>query len=231
MKSRHLLGLFLILSTALPQVFANTVTLGANNAQYRQGSGGEFNWIPNGGNPDNLGASYAAVALLGNGFESFCIQVQEHISFGGTYEYGISTAAKGPSGIDEVSLGTAWLYSQFATGSLANYDYTPGAGRAQSAGELQAAIWYLEGEIGNPGPNIFLSAALTQFNNEAGAKADALGAFGVYALNLGQAGVDGARNTWANQDQLIYRAVPDTGMTLSLLCFGLAGLFLYKRRA
>jgi hypothetical protein len=227
MKLKTLLGLSAFCAATITQTYGNTVTLGANNSNYRVGSGGEFNWIPNGGNPDGFGAGYAPSTLLGSGFESFCIQVGEHIGFGGTYEYAISSHALGPTGTDEISKGTAWLYSQFATGTLAGYNYTPGAGRATSAGALQNAIWYLEGEIANPGANIFLTAAYGAFINEAGAKLDASGAYGVYALNLGPVGT---KSDWSNQDQLIYRGVPDGGMTVVLLGLGLLGLAIARRR-
>jgi len=228
MKLKTALIVLALSSIAFTQSFANTITLGANNGSYRVGVGGEFNWIPNGGNPDNLGAGYSASALLGSGFESFCIQYGEHISFGGTYEYAIGTAAKGPTGTDEVSVGTAWLYSQFATGTLAGYNYTPGAGRAASAGDLQNAIWYLEGEISSIGSNAFITAATTHFGGLANAEQDALGSYGVYALNLGPVGT---KSDWCNQDQLIYCPVSEGGVTLAMLGFGLLGLALAKRRA
>jgi hypothetical protein len=227
MKLRTLLCLSALCAAAVTKIYGNTITLGANNANYRVGSGGEFNWIANGGNPDNLGAGYSSKALLGSGFESFCIQIGEHIGFGGTYEYAINTHAMGPTGSKEVSKGTAWLYSQFATGTLAGYNYTPGAGRAASAGLLQNAIWYLEGQISNPGSNIFLTEAYSALGSVAGANQNALGSYGVYALNLGPVGT---KTDWSNQDQLIYRGVPDGGMTAVLLGLGLVGLALARRR-
>jgi hypothetical protein len=42
---------------------------------------------------------------------------------------------------------TAYLYTQFATGTLTDYDYyNTGVGRNVSAGQLQKAIWFLEEE-------------------------------------------------------------------------------------
>jgi hypothetical protein len=43
---------------------------------------------------------------------------------------------------------TAYLYTKFATGTLAGYNYTAGSGRAASAADLQNAIWYIEQEGG-----------------------------------------------------------------------------------
>lgn len=233
MNIRSLFCSLALSALALTQASANTVTLGASNSNYRVGNGGEFNWIPNGGNPGGLGAGYAASALLGSGFESFCIQYGEYISFGSTYEYAISDRAKGPTGEDKISVGTAWLYSQFATGTLTGYNYTPGASRAATAGELQKAIWFLEGEIGTISEtNVFYEAATEMFSSD-GATADANGSYGVFALNLGPVGTSqtAPQEAWSNQDQLVYRGVPDGGMTLALLGLGLLGLALAKRRS
>jgi len=57
---------------------------------------------------------------------------------------------------DDLNPETAYLYSHFARGSLGGYHYaltgtdpTSGLTRAQSAGQLQHAIWFAEGEIGS----------------------------------------------------------------------------------
>ena len=47
---------------------------------------------------------------------------------------------------DDLDARTAYLYYQFAKGTLSNYNYTQGSGRSTSAGPLQAAILYIEGE-------------------------------------------------------------------------------------
>jgi len=236
MKNSKIFALFAVLAALATSAIGNTVTLGANNGNYRVGSGGEFNWIPQAGDPDSLLASYSPLAVLGSGFESFCIQVDEHINFGGTYQYAISTSAKGPTGADEISQGTAWLYSQFATGTLSGYNYTPGAARAASAGDLQNAIWYLEGEIllsaVQVGGNQFLSGsngAITHFGDLATTQQNALGLYGVYALNLGPVG---AQSDWSNQDQLVYRVsrVPDASATLVLVSLSFIGLAFARRR-
>jgi hypothetical protein len=46
-------------------------------------------------------------------------------------------------------------------------------------------------------------------------------------LNLGPVGT---KSDWSNQDQLIYRGVPDGGMTVVLLGLGLLGLAIARRR-
>ncbi len=51
---------------------------------------------------------------------------------------------------DDLDARTAYLYHQFAKGTLSGYNYTPGPGqRSASAGALQNAIWWIEGELGS----------------------------------------------------------------------------------
>jgi hypothetical protein len=96
-------------------------------------------------------------------------------------------------------MGTAWLYSQFRAGTLAGYS----SGLTATAGQLQNAIWWLEGEItadqsANPFITQIPNAAWRAYNSGT----DANGAFGVVALNL----------TYPNggraQDQLALVPVP-----------------------
>jgi hypothetical protein len=50
---------------------------------------------------------------------------------------------------DDLDARTAYLYYQFAKGTLSNYIYIAGSGRSASAGALQDAIWWIEGEGGS----------------------------------------------------------------------------------
>ncbi len=205
---------------------------------YYVGSGGEFNISP------VLIGGYAASALAVNrygnvGFESFCIEFNEHVSIPGTYQAVVNPAGAIAGGVsggnpDPISLGTAWLYYRFATGSLGGYNYTPGVGREISAGMLQNALWYLEGEISlasaggvGLGGNDFLNAVVTQFGSLGSAAADNNGTYLVSALNLYS--FNSATGQWENaQDQLIL--VPDGGSVLLLLGFGLSAIGLYARK-
>ncbi len=128
------------------------------------GYGGEFTSVLSGNSAletdilDNYSAS--AKAKLSNGttgFETFCIEVNETFNPGTTYNASISSTVS-PGGPDTyITLGTAYLYSQFAKGDLSgtvgslavSYNYTSltSSGRELSADELQDAIWYLQGEI------------------------------------------------------------------------------------
>ena len=198
---------------------------------YYMADGGEFTLV---GTPyaDNYAA--AATVAIGNdvGFQTFCLERNEYVSVPGTYYYdGLDSAAVqggvGGGNPDPISWGTAWLYSQFAQGSLAGYDYTPGSGRSGSAGMLQTAIWYLEQEItlANPGGNSFLAAVITQFGSlvDAGSAA-AAGAYGVHVINpVDQYGA-------YSQSQLVYTRVADGGVTLIMLGAGIAVCAALRRK-
>lgn len=111
---------------------------------------GEFQLKPNG----ELGALLGS----GNAFQSFCVEAYEPITVGGTYDAVVNDEAiagdgllpgelPGPDGGDLLSPETAYLYTEFRNGTLAGYEFTPGAARAASAWWLQQAIWHLEGEV------------------------------------------------------------------------------------
>lgn len=125
---------------------ANPITVTINNS-YGNGNGGEFLLTPN---------DFPLAPLNidgGPAFESFCVEKNENISFGGTYYAVIATGAShgGVSGGDPDALdgSTAYLYSAFIKGALPGYVYNVGDGgiaRAASADALQDVIWVLEGE-------------------------------------------------------------------------------------
>jgi hypothetical protein len=227
-----------------------SVTLIDNTAQYSYGNGGEFRAV---GNADlDAVVNWGAYSALTKGtvtgptagdwgyntsmngkafFQTFCIEDNEQFTPGVSYNVGISQNAmygdQPPTG-DPISIGTAWLYRQFAAGSLAGYNYNYGAGRqsAASAGALQQAIWWLEGEGGTK--NAFVIAAETALGlNDTTIKSSANGAYGVYAMNLGTAG-------WV-QDQLVIVVPEPTTVVagaLLLLPFGASTLrILRKNRA
>ena len=186
----------------VPEIKADTLTV--YQGAYSSGIGGEFNIVS---------------ATLGN-FPTFCIEFNEHFTPGNTYDYAVSSNAiwggVGPAG-DPLSVGTAWLYSQFRAGTLLGYDYSGNPGRIASAGALQNTIWWLEGEAGDPGAgNTFRNAVIAQFGGAANAKADAAPyAYGVYVLNLYAQGYPGIE-AYRKQDML---AVPEPGI---LILLGLA---------
>ncbi len=199
------------------------------NTGYFTGSGGEFTLGPV---PAAWYSSYSPEALYnlgsGIGIQTFCLERDENvasnpnqavinqngIAFGG----GVNTNSGDP-----ISKGTAWLYSLFSGGALDDlgYDYTPGAGRAATAGALQDMIWALEDEQSIDLGNMFYGDLIAKFGSVAAAKADNAGEFPARVLNITK---DGA----PAQDMLI--RVPDAGGTLTLLGLGLAGVAVARRR-
>jgi hypothetical protein len=156
-----LLGCLLTASSALA---SPTVTV-TRTSGYYSGSGGEFTLTPNADLTSLLGHSGA--------FESFCLERTEYVNMGSTYAAQLNTEAMlgglnngpaGPGGGDPLNARTAYLYTQFAAGTLTGYNYTPGTNRVNSAQALQNVIWFLEDEIGTVSgslENIFLTAANT----------------------------------------------------------------------
>lgn len=205
-------------------VSANTLIL--DLGPYHSGVGGEFNAYSTTLNPVSMGYSPLTMANVGHGvgFETFCLEYNEEFIPGGTYNYAISQAAIHggvPGGSDPLSLGTAWLYLNFAEGNLPGYDFTNAANRTNAAGMLQNTIWWLEGERADPGSgNSFRNLVVTQFGSAANAMANNNGFYGVAVLNLYY--LDGRDS----QDQLVL--VPDSGTTSMLLSLGLASLFLFN---
>jgi hypothetical protein len=143
---RLLVGLMICAFMTGPAFAGMTLKLYNDASKYSYSNGGEFNAVPTGWDPKPL---YDSKALYGSGFQTFCIEFNEHFSPGTTYDVEISDRAMyggvGPVG-DPISKGTAWLYYNFAKGTLNNYVYTLGSGRATAAGELQLAFWFLEQE-------------------------------------------------------------------------------------
>jgi len=154
--------------------------------------------------------AYAPVATHNFGIESFCISTSIDVQNNPLF------ATLTP---DVVTKGTAWLYKQFAQGTLAGYDYTPGTGRALSAQELQNAIWELQGQhvYYTAGINTFLIPAENAFGGTlAGAQALDGGAQGVDELLMFNA------NGTESQPMLVL--VPDGGLTAMLLGLGMLGI-------
>ena len=132
---------------------------------------------------------------------------------------------------DPISKGTAMLYYMFATGNQ-SFGYDWGTGRRQSAGALQQAIWWLEGEgPGSPiqydANNVFMKLVVNTFGSAANAMADANGLYGVAAMTLGAPG--------STQDQLVLTTAPlptvhDRASTLLLLGVSLMPIFFFQRK-
>ena len=179
--------------------------------------------------PGNTGGGEFNAATSADGsFTTFCLEYTEHISFGTTYFYQVSDAAKYNNNFpntDPLSLPTAWLYSKMLDGTLAGY-----AHNQTEADNLQRAIWFLEDEKDLSGNavgvnNSYVTAALNGTGLTLATKDTAAnGAYGVHVMNL-WTNPDG---TGPSQDQLIH--VPDGGTTLTLLGMGMGFMALVSRR-
>src|SRR5262245_27252455 len=128
--STSLKALAAAMALCATSAFADQLMIGTS-AYSNGGNGGSYTITPGPGPVTN--SSYSPLAILSAGtFESFCLEPTEYFSPGSTYEYTVGSAATGgPStggGIeapsrnvgpgDQLSVGTAYLYSLFATGNL-----------------------------------------------------------------------------------------------------------------
>jgi len=203
------------------QAQASQLTL--NYGSRHSGNGGEFNASSPNFAPGTMGYK-AATTYNGNGFETFCLETNEYFNPGSTYYYGISQGAinggVGGGNPDRISRGTAFLYLNFAKGTLFGYDYSIGAAGDASAAALQSTIWWLEGEGGTPN-NAFLSLVTSNVTNY---MADNNGFYGVGVLNLW----GDSNHAQVAQDQLILTA-PDAGSTAMLLGVALGALGMARR--
>ena len=206
-----------------------TTTLDLSPSGYRDpnSSGGEFTAVVTGG--PNYVANYSSVATAQvnvgghtvTGFETFCVEMNQSFTPGNTYNTTVGNSiVSGPYSSTSVTVGTAYLYSQFAQGTLTGYTYTPGSNRELSADELQDAIWYLQGELPSYGSSStsdslykfkasndpFVALVQSLFGGSA-TESDATygNNFGVEALNLTSGS---GWDTQYNQDQLVYTSGP-----------------------
>ncbi len=158
MKCRYLIRLTILATLMLTVVsVANAINVGTLKLETVSGvypgkGGGEFTTIIESG--PNYVTNYAAVATHTyngtKGFETFCVEVGVSFKPNTTLYYNLSDETmpitpKGGGRGEDLSLGTAWLYYEFAKGVLGDFDYTYGSDREADDNLLQAAIWALEG--------------------------------------------------------------------------------------
>jgi hypothetical protein len=185
------------------------------------------------------------------GFETFCVQTDVDFTpynWGNSTPYNISISLNSIGAPDAFALseGTAYLYSQFAQGTLSGYDFNTGndptdaAIRTQDAGELQAAIWALQGNqtyggfpSGTTGNPYYADAVAYLGAGNVDTAATLSTDFGTEILNL----TDGSGNP--AQNQLVYMGAPiphrqsvaDNGATFAMLALGLGGLAVFPRKS
>lgn len=169
-----------------------------------------------------------AISTVDGGFESFCLDISQPL---------LPNPQSATPSITGVSKGVAWLYAQFVSGNLAayGYDYTvggaaaaggTGTGRANSAFQLQNAIWELQGQTGYDAAAAagFVADAIAATGSLADALAPANGLFGVGSLILQYPTRDGSLS------QPMLAMVPDGGSTLILLGLMLGGMAFISRK-
>lgn len=134
-----------------------------------------------------------STASSGGYFSSFCVEANTNISTG--QYYGVLNYANGRtqnSSGHALSVGAAYLYQQFAAGSLSDYSYS--GDRAASAASLQQAMYFLTGQTttANWSNNTFLGNLLTINGNQAywlstydpGQRYAEIGDFSVFVVQL-----------------------------------------------
>lgn len=202
---------------------------------YSYGIGGEFVAAAPASDPglaEYLGNYSSLTKYNGDngyyGFATFCLEYTEEFTPGDTYPVTLGPNAMyggmPPNG-NPLRVGAAYLYYLFATGNQ-TFGYDWGAGRLNSAGQLQNALWWLENEGPGNVPlaydpnNTFENLVISKFGSANAAMADNDNLYPVEVMVLGLPG--------QVQDQLIL--VPDGGTTLLLLGAGFGGIALLKRR-
>ena len=167
-------------------------------------------------------------------FLTFCLEKSEHITLPGTYNYTVNSGtvnggvATGPGGIpgafDPLSIGTAYLYSQFMQGGLGVIDATLG-------NAMQNAIWWLENEIPSLSADgaTLIAYAQSQLGVGTDLTSAANGAYGVAALNLYSYDANGA--LIHNQDMLAIVPEPSTVIAgaLLLLPLGISAIRIMRK--
>ncbi len=212
-----------------PAFAAMTVQVHQNSYSY--GRGGEFTAVVTGDPIPYFG--YSTSTSTSNSFETFCIEETE--VFYPTPPYNVTyyvtlngKAVQGGTGSDAgdpLSVGAAYLYDKFATGTLTGYRYGGTATeRRTDAGNLQTALWWLEDEVtlADPLANPFLHllgndlTALTaaKTNNEL---------YPVKVMNLWI----NSNGTGYAQDMLVRVPLPGS-ILLGVFAVGLAGRKLRK---
>jgi hypothetical protein len=100
-----LLLLSIVLISFITQ--ASLVTLNYNPSMYSYGNGGEFQ----------------AVTSDNGTFQTFCIDESRTFTPGVTYNYFISDGIYKGADKHPITIGTAWLFNEFNTGHLSDYNY------------------------------------------------------------------------------------------------------------
>lgn len=183
-------------------------------------------------------ALYAATSGdKGIGFGSFCLEYNEPFDPGDIFDYTIASYANAGGvggqtspGQDPISIGTAWLYMQFATGNLGAVASSAGKSFSYSSTldlrNLQRAFWFLEDEGQGSLTNNYVQLVIGNFATLDVAKEHANGAYGVAVLNI-------TKDSDLRQSQLYFGGVPQQvpdEATTGLLLLGAFAVLASARR-
>ncbi|MGA2605776.1 MAG: hypothetical protein ABSC18_18380 [Verrucomicrobiota bacterium] len=220
MKSGKLILVGCVLLAGFSTAKANSIVLDENSYSYSDG--GEFTAFTS---PDNFVGSYVPATILDGGFETFCEQSTVYFTPGSSYSY---TVVNQDSTGHALSLGAAFLYYEFAKGVLSGYDYVNAANRYADAGELQAAIWWFQGnQTGSGFPSIATDPFYLLAYGDFGAAAFGAnsGTYGVEILQLFDCWGDPAQAQFVLTPPT---SVPETGATITMLAFACGALALLR---
>lgn len=232
--------LSLVAMPALADFSGGTMNATKQVGYYGGDFAGEFTLFPHGADPYLSNAFYDVKAKnlgFANSFQTFCMEMQEHADSPIDIVVSMTDINEGTGAIvgpgshavlggmpfgDNLDIKTAWLYTEFARGTLVGFDY--GATRAASAQALQYAIWKIEGESNKADTNALAQAFLTAANAAVAGGWNSIGL--VRVLNTTLHGYPGERR----QDFLYLLPAPGAAI-LALVGLGIAGGIRRRRAA
>lgn len=223
---KYLFGAVLVFASA-GGLMANQITFvgGAGSGAHQSGQGGAFtvqpdqplSWVLNYYSPlaRNVGGTVGT-------FQTFCVEKNEAMHPGTVYDVVLNMQTE-LTGVP-LTQGAAWLYYNFATGGLAQYDYANGT----QAADLQNALWWLMGQSGYVN-NVFSQLVVSSLGTQA-ALAGSDGTYPVQVMNLWTPGHVG-NERYAAQDQLVLTgfAVPDPASTFLLLALSFSMVLMTRK--
>ena len=156
MKKLFVVTSLLMVFMVVPMAMADQVQFVGGSGgygPYQTGTGGEFTIQILDHSLDYLLGDYVSETtknVLGapylDNFQTFCVEKGETVNGWAVYDVALS---QGSIYSDKpLTLGAAWLYNQFLTGSLSGYDYSPRSNTEIQ--ELQNTIWWLMGMVAEP---------------------------------------------------------------------------------